>query len=73
LPVGRNVTRVSVGGKVLKVQDGTVVIPADTREVTIRWTPKPGAHAFSYEKAVADYRAEYRRRYEAFVRTGMRP
>jgi hypothetical protein len=73
LPVGKNVTRVSAGGKGLKVQDSAVVIPAETREVTIRWTPKPGAHVFSYEKAVADYKAEYRRRHEAFVRTGVRP
>ena len=73
LPVGMSVIAVSAGGKALKVLDRAVVVPADASEITIRWAPKPGARAFSYDKTVAEYKAEYRRRYDKFVRTGERP
>jgi hypothetical protein len=33
---------------------------------------KPDAPRLSYDHAVADYKAEYRRRYQQFLRTGLK-
>ena len=72
LPLGMNVTGVSADGKAVQVSGDAITVPAGTREVRFRWTRKPGAAAYSYEKAVADYKTEYRRRYQQFLRTGER-
>ena len=70
LPESVVVASVSADGKPARVANGAVTIPAGTREARFRWRIKPNAAAFSYAKAVADYKAEYRRRWEKFVRTG---
>ena len=50
-------------GKSLRALDGMLIVPAETREVRMRWAVKPDAPHMSYESAVAAYKAEYARRY----------
>ncbi|MGZ4816863.1 MAG: hypothetical protein ACXVZV_15725, partial [Terriglobales bacterium] len=57
-------------GKALQVGDGEVVLPNDAKQVEITWTRKPNTPELSFVNAVAGYKAEYRRRYEEWQRTG---
>ena len=54
-------------GKSLRALDGMLIVPADTREVRMRWAVKPNAPHMSYESAVEAYKAEYARRYQALM------
>jgi len=45
----------------------SISIPPAAREVRLRWTVRPGTAHLGYEKAVADYEAEYARRYLALM------
>ena len=42
-------------------------VPASAREIRLRWTTVPGAPHLSFDRAVADYKAEYARRYQALM------
>ena len=61
----------TVDGQVLTPQRGHCLIPPGSREVVLRGGMRPGTE-LSFAKAVADYQAEYRRRYAHFRRTGER-
>jgi len=54
----------------VRVSGNAVTLPANTREVQIAWQKRSDAPALSYDNAVKDYKAEYRRRYEEWVQTG---
>lgn len=49
-----------------------VVLPADTREVIVQWRPD-ALPALSYDRAVAAWKAEYRRHFAAFTAAGGTP
>ena len=72
VPTGFRATAATADGKSLRVAGDAVEVPVATREVSFRWTSKSGPANYSYEKAVADYKVEYRRRYQQFLRTGER-
>lgn len=57
----------TVDGKSLRALDGTLIVPADAREVRMRWAIKPNAPHMSYESAVEAYKAEYARRYQILM------
>lgn len=57
-------------GRPLQVKDGQLVLSPTTREVKVRGQIKPGTPDLSFERAVENYKQEYRRRYEEFLRTG---
>jgi hypothetical protein len=59
-------------GQRLEVQSGHVVVPPGTAEVKLRGCIRADAPRLSYDQAVADYKAEYRRRHEEFLRTGLK-
>jgi hypothetical protein len=59
-------------GKPAPVESGHVVLTPAAREVTLTGRIKPDAPRLSYDQAVSDYKAEYRRRYAAFLRTGVK-
>ena len=69
LPWFMNVSGVTADGKKLTISNQAVVLPGNVKEVQIAWQEKdvPG---LSYENAVKDYKAEYRRRYEQWIKTG---
>jgi len=72
LPWFMDVTRLSADGKLMTANNGAVVVPSSTRKVEIQWTKRADVEPYSYARAVDDYRAEYRRRYERFLETGDR-
>ncbi len=58
-------------GSPVEVKDGQLILPAGIREVKVRGRVKLGIPEMSFERTVEDYKKEYRRRYEEFLRTGM--
>jgi hypothetical protein len=70
MPWFMNVSSLSVNGKRVPVADGAAVLPINAKEVLIEWEKKSDAPELSYDRAVNDYKAEYRRRYEEWVKTG---
>ncbi len=72
LPWFMEVTGVSADGKPAVIKDRTVTLPPTTRKVEMTWTKKPGTPALSYASAVREYKAEYARRFNEFLRTGNR-
>jgi hypothetical protein len=57
-------------GKPLKESHGELVVTPSTREVKVVGRTKPGAPEMSFERAVSDYKQEYTKRYQEFLRTG---
>jgi hypothetical protein len=70
LPWFVNVQSVTVDGKVFRLLQGTVHLPSNARSVHIRWTRQANTPALNYVNAVNQYKTEYRRRYEEFLKTG---
>ena len=66
------VQRAELDGDAATVEDGHVVVPPPANELALIGHVRPDAPRLSYEQAVADYKAEYRRRYRTFLRTGRR-
>lgn len=66
------VERAELDGQPVEIADGTIQVPPGAAELVIHGHVAEGTPEFSYEQAVADYRAEYRRRWEQFLRTGNR-
>ena len=65
LPWFMTVAKVTVDGTPASVKDGAVDLPLAARKVEIQWTRARSTPQMSYNKAVEDYKAEYRKRYEA--------
>lgn len=70
LPWFMQVSRITADGKAISPVAGAVSIPLETRELRIQWSRKPSTDSFSYAKAVADYKAEYKKRYQHLLETG---
>ncbi|MEN6548672.1 MAG: hypothetical protein ABFE07_21705 [Armatimonadia bacterium] len=49
-----------------------IEVPVGTREMVLEGRMREGTEEYSYEGAVAAWKAEYRRRWERFLRTGRR-
>ena len=54
-------------GKPVHPAQGALTVPASTRNLVLHWTVKPGTPQLSYDHAVAAYKTEYARRYEALM------
>jgi hypothetical protein len=67
LPWFMAVSKVTVDGNQATVTQGTVDLPANTHTVELQWARAKDAPTMSYRKAVEDYKAEYRKRYEASI------
>ena len=70
IPWFMNVQSVSADGRRIPVSGPAVTLPAEVREVRIRWSKKTHTPPLSYENAVTDFKKEYRRRYGEFVKNG---
>jgi hypothetical protein len=57
-------------GVALKIDDDSLLLPVNVREVKLQWRRRPSSSRMSYEKTVAGYKQEYRRRYEHLLSTG---
>jgi hypothetical protein len=69
LPWFMKVSQVRVDGVPAQIANGAVHLPASAREVTISWKRSRDVN-MSYERTVASYEQEYRRRYEHLIATG---
>ncbi|MGD0891995.1 MAG: hypothetical protein ABR923_10705 [Terracidiphilus sp.] len=67
LPWFLGVERATADGKAMKIADGMTSVAPDTKEIRLRWTVKPDTPQMSYDRAVADYKAEYARRYQTLM------
>jgi hypothetical protein len=54
-------------GKAVQPANGALTLPPTARSVDLRWTLNASAPHLSYDAAVAGYKAEYARRYEALI------
>ncbi len=59
-------------GKAVKAEDGHLVLPSDVRKIRLLGRIKENTPPLSYEQAVSAYKEQYRRKYEEFLRTGVR-
>ncbi len=57
-------------GTALKIDGDALSLPANAREIKLRWHRRPGSSQMSYAKTVASYKQEYRRRYDHLLSTG---
>lgn len=69
-PSFMKIASISADGKPLRVDGDRVELPVEARDIEIGWSKKSGAAPLSFDRAVAEYMAEYRRRYEAFLVKG---
>jgi hypothetical protein len=70
LPWFLKTTSVVADGRALKILTNTVVLPAIAKNIRISWTKHTNAPQLSYQHSVNQYKAEYRRRYAEWQRTG---
>jgi hypothetical protein len=56
-----------VDGKQAHATNGSLVVAPTSREIHLHWSMKPNAPDMSYDRAVADYKAEYARRYQELM------
>jgi hypothetical protein len=56
-----------VDGRPVAAVRGVLSLPATAKELRLQWTRIAGTPALSFANAVADYRAEYARRYELLM------
>jgi len=73
LPWFYAVEEARIDGREATVDNGQLILPTGARELKIRGRIKPDAPEMSFEKAVQEYKREYKRRYDEFLRTGIRP
>jgi hypothetical protein len=72
LPWFVDTSRIVADGKPVQVQNNAVLLPSNTRAVEMQWTVRTNTGPLSFARAVENYKAEYRRRYERFLQTGER-
>jgi len=72
LPWFMSVSKIVADGKEVSPTMDKVILPIETRKVEIQWTKRDRVKPLSYEMAVSNYKSEYRRRYEEFLRMGER-
>ncbi len=61
------VNSVTVDGKPAEVTGSKITLPADAKQVRIDWKRKADMADLSYKNTVADYKAEYRKRYDSYM------
>ena len=67
LPWFMDVKSATVDGKPAQPVGGTLILASNAKEIHLHWSRRPAAPAMSYDRAVADYKAEYARRYQQLM------
>jgi hypothetical protein len=57
-------------GRPLAIADGKLSVGPDAREIKVTGRFRPSTSDLSFERTVAQYKQEYRKRYAEFLRTG---
>jgi len=72
LPWFMDTKSVTIDGKQLSISNDQVMLPLAVTNVRIDWKKRPSAEPMSYQRTVAQYKAEYAKHYQEFLRTGNR-
>ncbi len=70
LPFFMSVTSITANGHTLHATNGVVELPATTTTVNLTWTKRPTTPKLSYDQTVANYKRDYAKHYEDYLRTG---
>jgi len=70
IPWFYEVEHVEADGRAIQPKNGKLALAPATREVRVTGRVKPGTPRLSFEETVEEYKREYRKRYEEFLRTG---
>lgn len=70
LPWFMEVRKIEIDGRSINQENNAVSLPVDTRQVYLEWSFKKNIENMSYDQTVEQYKSEYRRRYEKFIREG---
>jgi hypothetical protein len=70
IPWFMNVSSSSVDGKNIPYTKVTILLPNDAKSVTIKWTKKANTKNLSFDQTVKEYKKEYSRRYQSWLRDG---
>ncbi len=65
------VERAEADGHSIKPSEGSLALPLGARKVIVTGRVKPGTPEMSYLQAVQNYKSEYKRRYQEFLKTGV--
>jgi hypothetical protein len=71
IPWFYQVDRAEADGRTMKLSEGSLVVPSVTRKVIVTGRVKPSTPDMSYLQAVQNYKSEYKRRYQEFLKTGV--
>ncbi|MGE5441264.1 MAG: hypothetical protein ACM3UR_15525, partial [Bacteroidota bacterium] len=64
LPYFMAVKSVRADGKTVAVSNNSAFLPVNTKAVAIEWAKQKNYPEMSYNKAVEDYKKEYREKYQ---------
>ena len=70
LPWFYEVQAAEADGRALRISEGKLIVAPSTHEVKVKGQFRPSAPDLSFERTVAQYKQEYRKRYADFLRTG---
>ncbi|MGH9600527.1 MAG: hypothetical protein ACRD27_11735 [Terracidiphilus sp.] len=70
LPWFVTVKSATVDGKVTRIHDGVLSIPASSRKIEVAWTTRSPAPSLSYRSAVKDFLRDYEAHYREYLRDG---
>jgi hypothetical protein len=70
LPWFMETKTVTADGKSMPIANNQVMLPLTATNVRIDWKKRPETEPMSYRRTVAQYKAEYAKRYQKFLRTG---
>jgi hypothetical protein len=71
IPWFLNIAEAVSDGEKIAPRNGAFYLSPQTRELKLQWTRLPKTPQLSYSRVVDDYKVEYKRRYEEFLRTGV--
>lgn len=69
LPWFMKVNEVKADGNLMTIKNNSLILPINCKQVSIVWQKKLNVN-LSYKKAVEDYKTEYGKRYEEFLKNG---
>jgi len=65
-----DIQKIVVNGKNIDTKDAFIIVPVNAKKVEFYWQKKAEVLPLNYQKAVEDYKQEYRRRYQEFLEYG---
>jgi hypothetical protein len=63
----------TTNAKTHRLENGNLILSPDVRQVSLKWDYKKKIEPLNFDKVVKDYRAEYARRYQEYLKAGNKP